>query len=118
MLVGLLLTAGSGVNSQRGREVWRSLVRAIFWKVACLRVNFWGSWWEWVAYGFFLLLLDALAVGALLGDVVVDVCLGSSCRTVLVSMCVLASFVVVCEVVVVNRTLIGALMSWLTKVRS
>ena len=69
-----------------------------------------------MAYGFFLLLLDALAVGTLLGDVVVGVCLDSSCWTVLIgfavgwgfawtillSKCIFASFVVVCEVVVVD----------------
>lgn len=42
MLVGFLLMAGSGVNSQREREVWRSRVRASFWKVACVWVSLGG----------------------------------------------------------------------------
>ena len=41
-----------------------------------------------MAYRFFLFLLDALAVGTLLGDVVVGVYLDSSCWTVLIGFAV------------------------------
>lgn len=60
MLVGFLLMAGLGVNSQWGREVWRSWVRASLWKVACVWVSLGvvgGSGWLTASFCFCWMLL-------------------------------------------------------------